>query len=383
MANRAYIYRPSLLDQRRDQPPHSNINDPSCLPVYIASLQNHHPTKLWSKMSCTVLARQPLMRCSISSHLRAAHLGVASTARRTIQTQPPQQQATGRAAWPLKTLSGGLVAAGSGWYLASSPSSPEARSFSIHSPLESASSSASNGGGDGKEITGSSTLIRPASPAAPRRQTVTLVFLTSESTSKGALKSIMSNFGGGGGEREKWYSWIGYFREAGYDCLQMNLALPPSTSSSGQAETTSKLADELHTQIRLSNLQRQPVLFVHHSNDTSPAATANIVSRYIEPKQSGGGGGAGGLLSKIFGGGGMFGGRPAISGLVVVSDTDDASALELFAKHPKLNTLIVANGGAKTAGKQGKVTLLDTSGGSHEKVIKEIERWLIKEGYEG
>ncbi len=171
----------------------------------------------------------------------------------------------------------------------------------------------------------------------------------------------------------------------------MNLALPPNASSEGantsSAEgvdkTTAKLADELHTQIRLSNLQRQPVLFVHHSAGSDPASTSQVVSSYIEPNQSKGNGSGGGFLSKIFGGGGMFGSRPAISGLVVISDLDDASALTLFGKHPKLNTLIVANGGANTEGHQGKVTVLDAQGKGNEKVIKEIERWLIREGYEG
>lgn len=89
-------------------------------------------------------------------------------------------------------------------------------------------------------------------------------------------------------------------------------------------------------------------------------------------------------MSKIFGGGGgMFGSRPAISGLVVISDLDDASALTLFGKHPNLNTLIVANGGANTKAHQGKVTVMDAEGKSHEKVVKDIERWFIREGYEG
>lgn len=323
-------------------------------------------------MSFTVLARQPLLRSHPVSTVRAGNIGLtALPLARTYHT--PSNAPPPRRSLPFKTLSGGLVAAGSGWiYLSSLNPAETSRSFSIHSPLES----------EGKDITGSSTLVRPASPAAPRRQTVTLVFLTSEATSKGAIKSLMSNFGGGGGgEREKWFSWIGYFREAGYDCLQMNLALRPAARAEGQDKEASLLTDELHTQIRLSNLQRQPVMFVHHSSDSDPNSTAQIVSKYIEPGQGSSSGG--GFLGKIFGGGGMFGSRPAISGLVVVSDLDDATAMTLFGKHPKLNTLIVANGGASTKAAEGKVTVLDAQGKGHEKVIKDIERWLIKEGYEG
>ncbi|SPC61289.1 uncharacterized protein UHOD_20062 [Ustilago sp. UG-2017b] len=132
----------------------------------------------------------------------------------------------------------------------------------------------------------------------------------------------------------------------------------------------------------MSSLQRQPVLFVHHAADASPEAASQngSVSQYIEPGQAGKSGGR--FWSKLFGGGGMFGGKPAISGLVVISDLDDASALTLFGKHPKLNTLIVANGGAGTAAHQGKVTVMDARSKNHEKVTKDIERWLIKEGYE-
>lgn len=275
------------------------------------------------------------------------------------------------------------MAAGGGWCYLGNNDVYQKQSFSVYSPLESES-------GEAKQVNGSSTLLRPASPAAPRRQTVTLVFLTSQSTGQGLVKSLVSNLGGGSGEREKWFPWIGYFQEAGHDCLQMNLALPnndngagaDTTSREGVDKTTARLADELHSQIRLSNLQRQPVLFVHHAADSSPISTAQMVSSYIEPGKGGSSGG-GGFLSKIFGGGGMFGSRPAISGLVVISDLDDASALTLFGKHPKLNTLIVANGGANTTAHQGKVTVMDAKGANNDKIIKDIECWLIKERYEG
>ena len=270
-----------------------------------------------------------------------------------------------------------MAAGGGGFYYLGHNANPDSKaSFSILSPLESQSSPSDSTG-----VTGSSTLVRPASPAAPRRQTVTLVFLTSQSNRPGLVKSLVSNFGGRDrGETEKWFPWIGYFREAGYDCLQMNLALPDDAPAD---KTTQSLTDELHTQIRLSNLQRQPVLFVHHSADADAASTGQIVSSYIQPSKASGGGG--GFWSNIFGGGaGMFGGRPALSGLVVISDLDDQSALTLFGKHPKLNTLIVANGGADLeARRQGKVTVIDAKGKKHESVIKDIERWLIRQGYEG
>ncbi|KAJ9475734.1 Nucleosome assembly protein [Pseudozyma hubeiensis] len=335
-------------------------------------------------MSASLITRQHLLlRQAAASAFRINAVNpVVPTIARSFHARPEQSYKQ----WPLKSLGGGLVAAGSGWYyLGGNPTADAARSFSVHSPLESDR-------GDGQSVDGSSTLLRPASPAAPRRQTVTLVFLTSQSSTKGLVKSLLSNFGGGGGgEREKWFPWIGYFREAGYDCLQMNLALPTKDASDTASReksdsTTAQLTDELHEQIRLSNLQRQPVLFVHHTSDSNPASTSQIVSSYIEPTSTGTAGTGGGgtsFWSKLFGGGGMFGGRPAISGLVVISDLDDASALTLFGKHPKLNTLIVANGGASTSNHEGKVTVMDAQGKKHDSVVKDIERWLISQGYEG
>ncbi|KAI3484941.1 hypothetical protein L1887_51831 [Cichorium endivia] len=305
-------------------------------------------------MSFSLLSTQPLLRGSqlAARTLRAAPaLSIQAGLVRSMHTRPTTPAGpAGRRAWPLKTLGGGLVAGG-GWFCLGT--TPEQRSFSIHSPAESEAA-----------ITGSSTLVRPASPSAPRRQTVTLVFVTFQATRTGVVKSLMSSLAGGSGEQQKWLSWIGYFREAGYDCIQMNLAVP---------ETGGDLADELHQQIRLSNLQRQPVLFVHHSGDADEAAQA--VGRYIQPGQA-----AGGFWSRIFGGG-AFSARPAISGLVVISDADAALASQLFTKHPKLNTLVVAS--AAEEGKKGRATLMDAEKKSHEALVKDIERWLIREGYEG
>lgn len=227
------------------------------------------------------------------------------------------------------------------------------------------------------KVDGSSTLLRPASPAAPRRQTVTLVFLTSQATTSGLMQSVVSNFSSSNTGRDRWYSWIGYFREAGYDCLQMNLALPNANKEAG-GDVTLTLSDELHEQIRLSNLQRLPVLFVHHGSGANPDETAEIVSKYIEP--SSGSNSGGGIWASIFGGGGMFGSKPAISGLIVLSDLDSATARAKFAKHPKLNTLIVAHG---TAPDDKKVQIMDCSNKSYEETVKDVERWLIRRGYEG
>jgi hypothetical protein len=66
---------------------------------------------------------------------------------------------------------------------------------------------------------------------------------------------------------------------------------------------------------------------------------------------------------------------------VVISDADAAQASQLFTKHPKLNTLVVAS--AAEEGKKGKATLMDAEKKSHEALVKDIERWLIREGYEG
>mgnify|MGYP001507556050 FL=1 len=52
----------------------------------------------------------------------------------------------------------------------------------------------------------SASVLREASPAAPSKQPYTLVFVHSSAW---------------GVSRQAWQSWIMYFREAGYDCLDV------------------------------------------------------------------------------------------------------------------------------------------------------------------
>lgn len=63
----------------------------------------------------------------------------------------------------------------------------------------------------------SSTLFREASPAALRRPVTNLVFLRMQDDAD---------------ERRGHESWVGYFREAGFDCIEMNLDLAAGAQGS-------------------------------------------------------------------------------------------------------------------------------------------------------
>ncbi|EPQ27812.1 uncharacterized protein PFL1_04557 [Pseudozyma flocculosa PF-1] len=233
------------------------------------------------------------------------------------------------------------------------------RRYTVASPDESPA---------GGEVKGSSTIWRKASPTAPRRQTVTLVFLSDEGSKVGLGQMVKSLTGGVGG-RAVWQPYIAYFREAGYDALDLNLSSPSSSP------TVAELTDELHNQIRLASLQRLPVLFVRDGTLAS-----DVVSEYITPSDANGDQSS--WWKKLFSN--PANSRPALSGLIVIdAPTAAQEASSKYGTHKKLNVLLVGSNGQAPQDGPTKVRSLVTAGKSDEETIKAIERWLIDSGYEG
>ena len=101
----------------------------------------------------------------------------------------------------------------------------------------------------------SASVLREASPAAPTKQPYTLVFVHSSAW---------------GVSRQAWQSWIMYFREAGYDCLDVQVELPAKPADGASRDDA--LAEQISSQVRQSALQREPVLFVRDgANETVPS----------------------------------------------------------------------------------------------------------------
>ena len=63
----------------------------------------------------------------------------------------------------------------------------------------------------------------------------------------------------------RWQSWIMYFREAGYDCLDVQVELPAKPADGASRDDA--LAEQISSQVRQSALQREPVLFVRDGAD--------------------------------------------------------------------------------------------------------------------
>ncbi|PWN32124.1 uncharacterized protein FA14DRAFT_182037 [Meira miltonrushii] len=158
----------------------------------------------------------------------------------------------------------------------------------------------------------SSSKFRQADSAALRRPASQLFFMSIK-----------------GEHRDEWQNWIGYFRQAGYDCIDSNIAL-----SEGTEENDESLSDEIGSQIRLMSLQRAPLLFAY-SGQGARAALHHIQSS-----------------------------KPKISGLVLVNpkDTDQAtveSAEKLDVK---------------------KLRILILSDQEDEQAFRKTERWMDSEG---
>lgn len=93
----------------------------------------------------------------------------------------------------------------------------------------------------------SSSILREASQAAPTKQPYTLVFVNSSEW---------------GVSRNAWQSWIMYFREAGYDCIDMRVETASTGANDNEKTRDQLLAEQISQQVRLASLQRQPVLFL-------------------------------------------------------------------------------------------------------------------------
>lgn len=158
----------------------------------------------------------------------------------------------------------------------------------------------------------SSSKFRQADPAALRKPASQLFFMSVQEE-----------------HRDEWQNWIGYFRQAGYDCIDANIAL-----SRKNEENEKSLSDEIDSQIRLMSLQRPPLLFAY-SGQGARAALHHIQSS-----------------------------RPKISGLVLVNpkgadQTTVQSAKELDVK---------------------KLRILILSDQEDEEAFRKTERWMDSEG---
>lgn len=190
--------------------------------------------------------------------------------------------------------------------------------------------------------TESGSIVREASPAAQLKQPYTLVFVSS-----GQLKV----------PRKEWQSWIMYFREAGYDCIDLNVELPKERPEGVSEEEL--LAREVVGQVRLSSLQRQPVLFIRDGGDK--------------------------VLPSYLGTGGFFGRRGPMAGLVVLhpASADDVASADWPSNTP---ILIVP----KTEGEKGawegtvqsarNASVLADEWNEKEGLVKEVERWMRNAG---
>lgn len=164
----------------------------------------------------------------------------------------------------------------------------------------------------------SSAILREASPAAMRTPACQIVFMSVDED-----------------RRDAWASWIGYFREAGFDCYDVNLALAgaePAAAAGVQA-----FADELGAQIRLLSLQRRPVVFAQTTH-AAHTALAQLQARDAQ-----------------------------MSGLVLVlADKDDAAQGDgVAAQARNLDT------------KRMRILVVD---GADKDVLRSVERWMTDEG---
>lgn len=196
-----------------------------------------------------------------------------------------------------------------------------------------------------REILGTTetgSILREASPAAPTKQPYTLVFLSSDPLHV---------------KRSQWQSWIMYFREAGYDCIDMNVSLPEKLPEGVTREE--QLAREVAGQVRLASLQRQPVLFLRDSED-------QIVPPYL-------------------GQGGLFGRRGPMSGLVLLHPGSAEPAEK--ADWPNNTRILVvprsqgetdAWSSVEASARNAKV--MTDEWNEKEGLIKEVERWLRNSG---
>lgn len=188
--------------------------------------------------------------------------------------------------------------------------------------------------------TNSGSVLREASPAAPTKQAYTLVFVSSDALSV---------------PRSKWQAWIYYFREAGYDCIDLKIE-PPKDKSQDLSEDE-MLSRELIGQIRDSSLQREPVVFIRDGGDA-------ILKPYM---------GKGGFLAR----------RGPMSGLVLLHPTSEKELSET--NWPSsMPVLVVPKQGAEqwegVVKSAGKASVMTDQWSEKEQTLKEVERWLRNMG---
>lgn len=125
------------------------------------------------------------------------------------------------------------------------------------------SSGGGGGGGSGSGSSQSSSLLREKSPAAFRKQPTTLIFVSAEKVSQSELQATREKWvkveAADASRVEvifrsslcwtkpiphplcslpwslshlfRWYNWIAYFREAGFDCLDIHLNVSDSVKA--------------------------------------------------------------------------------------------------------------------------------------------------------
>lgn len=158
----------------------------------------------------------------------------------------------------------------------------------------------------------SSSKFRQADPSALRKPGSQLFFMSVKEE-----------------HRDEWQNWIGYFRQAGYDCIDSNIAI-----SEGKEENDQAISEEIGSQIRLMPLQRAPLLFAY-SGQGARAALHHIQSS-----------------------------KPRISGLVLVNPKGtDQSTVE---SADKLDVK--------------KLRILILSDQEDEQAFRKTERWMDSEG---
>ncbi|CAO1622330.1 unnamed protein product [Jaminaea pallidilutea] len=175
----------------------------------------------------------------------------------------------------------------------------------------------------------SSTIVRAASPAAPRAQATTLFFVSVR-----------------GKGRKEWQDWIQYFREAGFDVIDGNVDASVKGVQLKEGDDEKVLADELASQVRLSSLQRQPLLFAQLDPSSSifSSSAPNVLSLLHSHVHS----------------------QPSVSGIVLIGKRPGEGDAE---GQDKLK---------QTAEKLGgRVKVVENS----EQGLRESEAWLVEQGF--
>lgn len=296
----AYILRPPFL-------PHGPT-DRLCLSSFFSTMSFLSAVRPSTAHALRTGARMP----SMATREWSSKAGRASFAR----TQRPSPSAPPRLARPLAwtTLTGASMLG----------------FFTSASPREMLST------------TDSGSILREASPVATMRQPYTMVFVSSSQLNV---------------PRSQWQSWIMYFREAGYDCIDLNVELPHHRPDGETDEEL--LSKEIIGQVRLSSLQREPVVFLRDGEDK--------------------------LLPSYLGTGGFFGRRGPMTGLVLLHP----EAVEHTAKADWPNNtpiLIVPQSEREAEAWKGAVdgvgraAVLTDTWNEKEGVVKEVERWLRNAG---